>query len=103
MLNSILKVILIVLLLGLIAYGGITCYGNFFAGKFGGPPDSEKAAYAVTIKGTGNTFLTDDYEIKGQVHILHGYWEYDKDKYRYREHDLPLDEAIFGEIEARKR
>ena len=66
-------------------------------------PNVEKAEYLVVVKATGEVLLTDDYNTalgeKGQeVHTLHNYWQVKKNKYRYFDHDLPLDEYYFGDI-----
>jgi hypothetical protein len=37
------------------------------------------------------------------VVIMHGYWEVTKGKYKFHDATLSLNEAIFGNIEVRKR
>lgn len=60
------------------------------------PP--EKAIYRVEIAANRNILYTSDYTTTGSVYILHGYWEQIKNRYRYRDVDLPLDVETFGNI-----
>lgn len=106
MLNKVIKVILIVVLVGGVAYLGACIYGNFVnTGGTGTPnlPTVDKAAYTVHIENTGNVLLTNKYEQVGQVYILHNYWEMVGSQFKYRDHDLVLDQTIFGDITIHRR
>lgn len=107
MLSKMIKVVILVALLGGLAYAGACIYGNFFTQSNVGDglklPSAEKAAYAVHIKNTGNLLLTNSFEQHGSVYILHGYFEIVGQGFKYREGDIILDEQIFGEITVRRR
>lgn len=106
MLNRILKILLIVFICIAIFFGGVTIYANWFdnSGKPPDLPDVEKARYVVYIKANSNVLFTNDYRNDHDgVYVLDGYWELDDNKYKYREIELWLDEAVFGEIEIKRR
>lgn len=108
MLSRIIKIIIIIALIGVIGWGGLCVYANtrgFDEGQDFKPrlPAAEQAAFVVTFKNR-TALLTDNYDKTGESrYILHGYWELVKDKYVYRDIDLPLDERTFGKITVRKR
>jgi len=71
-------------------------------------PKIDEASYSVQIKNTGNLIFTDDYELIGnevgkRVFILHGFWEMRGQDFQYKDTELILDEAIFGEITVKRR
>jgi len=73
------KIILIVVFIGLLAYLGSCVYATCLPLRGdNGPqlPDVDKATYAVTITNTGNLLFTDKYDLKGDVYILHGFWSW---------------------------
>ena len=67
------------------------------------PPPVDKAGYTVIIKATGQVFYTGKVTDSQGVVTMYGYWEVRKDKYKFKDITLPLDEKIFGEIEVRGR
>jgi hypothetical protein len=106
MFNKVIKVVLVTVMIAGVAYFGACIYGNFIStGETRGPvlPGADKAAYTVHIENTGNVLFTDRYELVGQVYTLHGYWEMAGDRFKYRSHDLVLDERIFGDITVHRR
>lgn len=71
-------------------------------------PDQNEAAYSLYIENTGNLILTADYEIHGsevgnRVFVLHGFWELRGQEFVFKDAELVLDEAIFGEITIKRR
>lgn len=101
------KILLLVILLGMIAYGGTCVYANFFAAT--GPqsiydaPDAKDASYYVIIENTGNMMFTDSFDQHGNVYVLHGFWELVGQEFKYRNRDLVLDQAVFGTVTIRAR
>lgn len=99
------RIVGIIILLGVLLVLG-TCYFQNCR-KDTGPtlPPIDKAGWSVTIKATGEILFTNNYLKMSErsIYILHGYWEITKKKYVYRDIILPLDEAIFGPIEVKKR
>lgn len=65
------------------------------------PPN--EAVYRVEIIANRNILYTSDYTIDGSVYILYGYWEQVKNRYKYRDTELPLDTKTFGKINITKR
>ncbi len=107
--KTIIKVIMIIVLIVALAYGGACVYSNFFANNSGidAPSDSE-ARYSLLIKNTATVILTDDYEVFGEgvgsrTYRLRGYWELIGSEYQYRDSDIVLAENIFGEIIFKRR
>ena len=103
------KWIAVILLVAVIAYGAFSCFA-ILNPQTGLPnmPDQSEAQYSVHIKNTGGMLLTDDYELHGgttgaRVYILHGFWEMSGKDFKFRDRDVILDEAIFGEITIRRR
>ena len=110
MLSKIFKGMILVGVLVLVVYLGVSVYSCFIAQPAGqmDAPDSDKAAYSVFIKNTGGLILTDEYETNGtevgsRIFLLHGFWEAKGQKFSYKATDLILNEAIFGEITVRRR
>lgn len=111
MLSGAIKVIILIGLILLIAYGGLCVYSNFIAKPNTGLPDmpkSDEAAYTVTVENTGKLVMTNDYEVIGsvvgkRVFVLHGFWELSGQDFKYKPGDIVIDEAIFGEITLRRR
>ena len=111
MLSRIIKVIILIGLVGVIAYGGLCVYSNFIDKPNTGVPDmpkSEEAAYSLTVENTGKLIMTNDYEVLGsvvgkRVFILHGWWEFLGQDFKFKSGDIVLDEAVFGKITLKKR
>jgi len=100
------------LVLGIVlVYAGITIWSCIGGQNNPNQPDIPKvdeASYSVQIKNTGNLIFTDDYELIGneagkRVFILHGFWEMRGQDFVYKDTELILDEAIFGEITVKRR
>jgi hypothetical protein len=105
-------IILIVVLLAIVGVAGYVALS--FISSCMGPsnmpdiPEADEAAYSVTIENTGKLIMTDDYEVMGsevgsRVFILHGYWEFMGQDFKYKEGDIIMDEAVFGKITLRRR
>lgn len=104
--KKIIMVLILLVILAVIFGVGISVWANFFRtpeGALPDMPDVEKATYSVLIENTGNLLLTGDYEHQGNIYILKGFWELTGQKWRYRESQLVLDEAIFGKITIERR
>ena len=95
-----------------VLYAGVTCYGNITTKKDaqGLPelPGKAQAAYFVRVTSTGGMLVTNDYDQHGdvvgqRVFVLHGYYEYTKKGYEYRDMDITLKEKIFGQIDIKRR
>jgi len=111
MLGTIIKWIILLALLALLAYIGLviwTCNTGFTNPNQPDIPKIDEASYSVQIKNTGNLIFTDDYELIGnevgkRVFILRGFWEMRGQDFVYKDTELILDEAIFGEITVKRR
>ncbi len=111
MFKGILKVIIIVVILVVLAWVGLTCYSNFFAKPNTGQtdmPSQDEASYSVYIKNSGGLLLTNDYEVHGseagsRIFILRGFWELRGQEFEFVAGEIVLDEAIFGEITLKRR
>ena len=109
--GTIIKIIILVVLLGVIAYVGLIVWSCAAGQNNLGQSDIPKideAAYTVYIENTGNLLMTNDYELIGskagsRVFILHGFWEMRGQEFVYKDGELVLDEGIFGAITVRKR
>ena len=107
----ILVIVLAVVVLGLIVYGGMTIYSCAADRPTVGIPDMpefNEASHSLFIENTGNLLLLDDYEIMGnevgqRVFTLYGFWEMKKGDFAYNDGELILDERIFGPITFKKR
>ena len=103
------KWILLVIFIALLAYLGLCVYSIVNpATDLPDMPEADEAQYSVQIKNTGGMILTNEYETHGyqvgaRVYVLHGYWEMSGKDFRFRDRDVVLDEAIFGEIDIRRR
>ena len=105
------KLIIIILVVLAVAYVGL----SLWSGGCEQPredkldmPGSEKATHSFFIQNTGGLILSSDYEQHGvipgsRLFILHGYWEMRGSKFKFLPSDIPLDEAIFGEITVQRR
>tara|TARA_Y100000310_G_scaffold302640_2_gene340242 strand:+ start:1066 stop:1401 length:336 start_codon:yes stop_codon:yes gene_type:complete len=98
------KLIIFGLIIVGLVYIGITVYANLR----GDPelyklPSISKAQYEFTIYNTNNIIYTNEYEQDGTSYTLHGYYELIDDRYKRRDLDIVLDEAIFGTITVRRR
>ncbi|MBU1027404.1 MAG: hypothetical protein KKA31_06720 [Candidatus Margulisbacteria bacterium] len=107
MIKTAIKIIVIIGLVALVAYGGLCGMANCSntAAIVGLQPEDlerptvQEALYKVLIVNTAKVVYTNDVEQIDGIYILHGYYEIiDNDTFIYRELDLRIDPAIFGEI-----
>ena len=111
MLSSLIKIIILVFLLAVIGFIGLSIWSSACSGPDTGQlemPSEEDAAYSMYIKNTGGLLFTNDYEQHGQVvgsriFVLHGFWEMRGKDFKFVDGDIVLDENIFGEIVVEKR
>lgn len=111
MLSSLIKIIILILLVAVVGFVGLSIWSAACARPGTGQPEmpcKEDAAYSVYIKNTGGLILTNDYEQHGQVvgsriFVLHGFWEMRGKDFKFIASDVALDENIFGEIVVKKR
>ncbi len=111
MLNKTLKLLAIVGMLVGVAYLGTCAYANFFmpsktTGNTPPPPKLESAHYSVTIETNGKVLFTDNFEKYGTIqstYVLHGYFEQSGREFKFRNHDIILDEKVFGKITVKER
>ena len=110
MLSKIFMVVVLVIIIVVIAWVGLSVYSCFARQDVGMPdmPDQEEASYSVYIENTGNLILTSDYEMHGsevgsRLFILHSFWELRGQKFVYKDAEIILNEAIFGEITIKRR
>ncbi len=108
--KRILRIILIVVFIGLIAYFGMCVYGNFIEPTLSDIdlPDTSEASHSLLIKNTATVILTNDYEVFGEevgsrTYRLHGYWELIGNEFEYRDGNIVLAEQVFGEIILKRR
>lgn len=108
--RRIIRIIIIVVFIGLIAYFGMCVYGNFIEPSLSDIdlPDTSEASYSLLIKNTATVILTNDYEVFGdevgsRTYRLHGYWELRGNDFKYVASDIVLAEQIFGEIILKRR
>lgn len=107
----IIKIAMIVLLIGVIAYGGMCVYGNYFGpGTAIGDkiPSASEASHSLIVRNTATVILTNDYEVFGsevgnRTFYLHGYWEMVGRDFKYRDDTLVLSEQVFGQIDLKRR
>lgn len=110
--KMIIRILVIILMIGFIAYFGMCVYSNFFspeatAGQYD-MPSSKEAAYSLLVKNTATVILTDDCEVFGsdigsRTFYLTGYWELRGSKFEYVDATLSLPEQVFGEIIMKRR
>lgn len=68
------------------------------------PPKASKAQWEVTVETTGQILYTNEYEHPADTyHILHNFYAVRDGKYRLFKDDFKMDEAIWGNIEVKKR
>jgi len=111
MLSRLIKIIILLGLVGFIAWAGVCAYSNFFAKPDTGGLDMPKpneAVYSVLIYNTDRLLFTNDYETFGsevgkRKYILHGFWEIHGQEFIYQGSDMVLDESIFGVITIKRR
>ena len=113
MIGNIIKFLLLIILLGVIAYVGFTCYVNFVekpgeVGNIPEPPAAAEASYSVYVENTGELYFTDNIEQHGdtpgkRLYVLSGYWHTSGQKFNYRADTAILDENIFGKITVKRR
>ena len=107
MFKKILKYGVLVIILVVVVYGGVTFYANFTGGNSKADavklPDINEAKYTVLINNTGNLLFTSSYEQFGKVYVLHGYWEMVGQGYNYRNRNMVLDPAVFGPVTIQTR
>jgi len=108
--STIIKVVILVVMVLAVAYGGLCVYSNCMGPSTEQPdmPDPGKAAHSFYIKNTGGLILANDYEVHGndvgsRIFILHGFWEMRGNKFKFVEGDIILNEGVFGEITAKRR
>lgn len=104
-LSVILKLAFIVVLVLTVMWLGVSVFANATENS-GTPklPSVTKAQYEFVILSTGESVLTNDYNVLGEgSYILHGIYRIDRGKWRYQEDDLAISEEYFGPILIRKR
>ena len=96
---------LVAIILG-IAWLGLSIYANFQEYNFieiKSEPSIQKAQYEFKIVTTGEVLLTEKFDSVAsgdrQKYTLHGYYKIIKDKWKYNDSELTLDENYFGPIE----
>ena len=104
------KWILLIIILVVVGYGGLSVYSNCKGPDTNQPdmPTSNKATHSFYIENTGGLILSSDYEQYGhevgkRLFELHSYWEMRGNKFKFVDDDIMLDEAIFGEITVKRR
>lgn len=109
--KTIVKLLMIVLLISVIAYGGMCVYGNYFApGTNTDPsmPSKSEASHSLVVRNTATVILTNDYEVFGEevgsrIYYLNGYWEMVGRDFKYVDDTLVLSEQVFGQIDLKRR
>ena len=102
--QGILFCFLIIAIVLFIAWFIISIIGNVIGNSEVKAPDIEKARYAFYLKATNKIVYTDYYETDGDSkYILHGYYEYNENKYKWHDKDLVLDEYYWGTIKVIER
>jgi len=107
----IIKIVMVVVLIGVLAYGGMCVYGNYF-----GPgttisdniPSTADAPYSLVVRNTATVILISDYEVFGEevgsrTYYLNGYWEMVGRDFKYVDDTLVLSEQTFGQIDLKRR
>lgn len=101
-LSIILKLAFIAGIVLFIMWMGLSVFANATENK--GLPSVAKAQHEFFIKATGESLLTDDYDIVGNgSYILHGFYRLDGGKWRYQKVDFTLNEEYWGTILVRDR
>lgn len=110
MLSSIIKIIIIILVLAVIGFIGLSVWSAACSRPDTGleMPDIEEATHSFYIENSGGLIFASDYEQHGQVvgkriFVLKGFWELQGQKFVYKNIDIVLDEAVFGEITVKRR
>lgn len=107
----IIKILMVVALIGFLAYGGMCVYGNYFGpGTSIGDsiPSTKDAAYSLVVRNTATVILVNDYEVfgdevGGRTYYLHGYWEMIGRDFKYVDDTIVLSEQTFGQIDVKRR
>lgn len=110
MIWNLFKIIMVIALLAVIAWIGLSVYSCFDRQNVGqsNMPAQKEASHSVYIENTGKLILTSDYEVHGsdvgsRVFILKGFWELRGQEFEFDDAEIVLDEAIFGEITIKRR
>jgi len=105
-LSVVLKLFALVAIILGIAWLGLSIYANFQEYNFieiKNDVSVEKAQYEFKIVTTGEVLLTENFDSVASgtrnKYILHGYYKIIKDKWKYNDSELTLDENYFGPIE----
>jgi len=113
MIKRIILVMMLIVVAAIIGWLGLSVYScacgqqNMNQGQ-SGVPDKEEATYSLRIENTKGLVMTSDCEVYGdkvgsRVFVLEGFWEMRGQKFIYKDAELILDEAIFGEITLKRR
>ena len=106
-LSIVLKLVILVVVILAIMWGGMSIYANVTekdSGVFPKLPDVKKAQHMVVLKTTGELLLTDDYDILGDgEYVLHGFFSVVDGKWEWHDKDILLNEKYFGEITIKRR
>lgn len=82
----------------------LSIIGNCAINEAGYIPDIDDAKYEIRISATGESLFAKEYDNPSDgIYILHGYYEYKDDKFRWHKSDLKLDEFYYGKIEIIQR
>ena len=105
-LDVIIRLLAVILIIVGIAWIGISAYANIQEYNFieiKNDVSVEKAQYEFKIVTTGEVLLTENFDSVAsgdrQKYTLHGYYKVIKDKWKYNDSELTLDENYFGPIE----
>ena len=102
--RAILRTLLVVVIVGIVGFIGLTIYGNYFAPNPGQVkvPDAKDAAYEFSFKDSGAIFLASKYETYGttpgkRTYILKApYWNLVGMTFKEVKGNLTLSEEVFG-------
>ncbi len=108
--QTISRIVLILLVVGGLAFAGVTIYGNFIAPKSGEikVPRVEEAHYSLTVLDTRTVIFADKVEVIGdtvgsRMFICRGYWELQGRNFARNDSTLVMSESVFGELTLKKR
>ena len=104
-LSIILKGMVIFIIIIGVLWLGLSIWGNITEKSAAAPPPSiDKAPLVFTIVNTGQQILTTDYSVEADGrYTLHGFYNLEKGKWKWRNEDLTIDEFYFGEIKIIRR
>jgi len=110
MIKKIFIVVILIVIVAVVGWIGLSVYSCSCGQNVSqvSMPGQEEATYSVYIENTGNLILTNDYEMHGtevgsRVFILKGFWELSGQGFKYKDTEIILNEAIFGEITLKRR